>query len=302
MCVRFNQKRNGSIALVMFLLVFHNLKAQDDILSSLKSEQNPPQYATSTFKSTRVINSQSVETLSRGNLDFRISHRFGRINSGSYNFYELDEATIRLALEYGVSDRIMIGVGRSSFEKTADGFLKVKLLRQGDSVGSSSPFSVTWFSNVAYNSFRNGDPVVDRNSDYRFSYAHQLILARKFSSKLSIQLAPILIHRNLKERNESANDTYAIESGGRFKISKRTSVNFDYVYRLPRSRGPQYNNSLSFGFDIDTGGHVFQLHLTNSQGMIEEMFVGRTSGLWNKGDIFYGFNISRRFVLKKPRD
>ena len=280
----------------------HIVQAQDDLLSSLKADApRDPGFTTATFKSTRVINSHSVETLAGGNLDFRISHRFGRLNSGAYNFFGLDEASIRLALEYGLNDRITIGLGRSSFQKTLDGFTKFKLLRQRKSDEGTMPVSVTWFSNVALNTFRNGDEVIEENSKYRFSYAHQLIIARKFSSSLSLQVAPILIHHNLKEATDKANDLLAVELGGRIKVSKRISINADYIYRLPDYRDESYYDSFSIGVDIETGGHVFQLHITNSQGMVEELFVGRTDGQWGKGDIYYGFNISRQFTMKKRK-
>jgi hypothetical protein len=290
------------IVLSMLTIISCQIQAQDDLLSSLKSEvPADPGYVTSTFKSTRVINSHSVETISKGNLDFRISHRFGRINSGAYNFFGLDNATIRLALEYGLNDRITVGLGRSSFQKTIDGYVKLKLLRQRKSDDGTFPVSITWFSNTALNTFRNGDDVIQQNSSYRYSFAHQLIIARKFSSALSLQVAPILIHRNLKDAGEKSNDTYAIEFGGRVKVSKRVSINADYVYLLSPETDSPYTNSLSLGVDIETGGHVFQLHITNSQGMIEEMFVSRTDGKWSNGDIFYGFNISRQFNLKRKK-
>jgi hypothetical protein len=276
--------------------------SQDDLLADLKSDSDSdPGYTTATFKSTRVINSHSSETLAEGSLDFRISHRFGKLNSGAYNFWGLDEATIRLALEYGITDRFTAGLGRSSFEKTYDSYVKYKLLRQRKNNASSFPVSVTWFSNAAYNTLKNGDEVIEENPEYRFSFAHQLIIARKFSPGVSLQVAPILIHRNLKEEFETSNDTYAVEFGGRVKVSKRVSINADYIYRINSNTDNPYYNSFSLGVDIETGGHVFQLHFTNSQGMIEEMFVTRTDGQWSEGDIFYGFNISRQFALKKRK-
>jgi hypothetical protein len=291
-----------STRLLVSILLFwiHGIAfAQDDLLSSLQNQAEVKvDHVTSTFKSTRVINSQSVETLLAGNLDFRISHRFGRLNSGAYNFFGLDEATIRLALEYGLNDFISIGLGRSSFQKTVDGFYKMKLIRQGKSKNKSIPVSVTWFSNAALNTFRNGDIAINENYKYRLSFAHQLIVARKFSNNLSLQVAPILIHRNLKEESAASNDSFAVALGGRTKISNRVSVNWDYIWRSADDESI-YSNSLSLGVDLETGGHVFQLHLTNSQGMIEETFADRTVGKWSSGDIFYGFNISRRFNLKR---
>ena len=286
--------------LLIFILLANNAKGQD-LLSDLHSDsKSGPGYTTSTFKSTRVINSHSLETLPEGNLDFRISHRFGKLNSGAYNFFGLDQATIRIGLEYGLTDRITLGLGRSSFEKTFDGYFKAKLIRQRKSENVSFPVSVTWFSNMAINSLRTDDRIAGLHSNYRYSYAHQLIIARKFSSSFSLQLAPIVVHRNLSNA-DAKNDSYAIEAGGRMKISKRVSVNVDYIYRLPDCREELYSNSLALGVDIETGGHVFQLHVTNSQGMIEEMFVDRTIGSWENGDLYYGFNISRQFTLKKRK-
>lgn len=290
------------IATVLLFTCSNEVFSQDDLLAGLKQEaKQDAGYTTATFKSTRVINSHSVETLAKGNLDFRISHRFGRINSGAYNFFGLDDATIRFALEYGLNDHITVGLGRSSFQKTIDGYVKLKILRQRKSDDGSFPVSVTWFSNTALNTFRNGDVVIAENSSYRYSFAHQLIIARKFSSNISLQISPILIHRNLKDASEKSNDTYAIECGGRVKVSKRVSINADYIYRISPSQSSPYTNSFSLGVDIETGGHVFQLHFTNSQGMIEEMFVTRTDGKWSNGDIFYGFNISRQFALRKKK-
>lgn len=290
------------IAIGLMLFLSGTAFSQDDLLAELKSEADTdPGYTEATFKSTRVINSHSSETLAEGSLDFRISHRFGKLNSGAYNLWGLDEATIRLALEYGITDRFTVGLGRSSFEKTYDGYVKYKLLRQRKNNASSFPVSITWFSNAAYNTLKNGDEVIEENPEYRFSFAHQLIIARKFSPGVSLQVAPILIHRNLKEEFETSNDTYAVELGGRVKVSKRVSINADYFYRLNTNTVNPYYNSFSLGVDIETGGHVFQLHFTNSQGMIEEMFVTRTDGQWSKGDIFYGFNISRQFALKQKK-
>lgn len=291
------------IASVFFILAgIQACFCQDDLLAGLKADAEPdPGYITATFKSTRVVNSHSVETLSKGNLDFRISHRFGKLNSGAYNLFGLDEATIRLALEYGLTDRLNIGIGRSSFQKTVDGFAKVKLFRQRNGIAESFPVSVTWFSNVAYNTFRNDDDVIEANPSYRYSFAHQLIVARKFSPSFSLQVSPLVIHRNLKEPTDKSNDVIAVEGGGRIKVSKRVSINADYIYRLPAYQDNPYHNSFSVGVDIETGGHVFQLHFTNSQGMIEEMSVARTTGQWSEGDIFYGFNISRQFALKRRK-
>lgn len=271
--------------------------AQEDLLAELDEETDTgPQFVTSTFKSTRVINSQSVEMVPARHLDVRISHRFGKINSGAYNLWGLDQATIRLALEYGVLDWLNAGIGRSSFRKTFDGYLKIGILRQRTDEGYKIPFSMVWFSNMAVNSLKTTDEYINDNFSGRLSFAHQLIIASKISSFLSLQVSPTLVHYNYVPQDRT-NNLFATAVGGRIKISKRVSLNADYIYRInPESDNGLYN-SLSLGVDIETGGHVFQIHATNSQGMIEEYFIGQTTGRWNKGDIFYGFNISRLFSL-----
>jgi hypothetical protein len=282
----------------IFLTIF--AYAQEDLLEQLKDEESTePDYTTATFKSTRVINSHSVETLGKQQLDFRISHRFGEINSGSYELWGLDHATMRFGLEYGITDRFNIGVGRSSFLKTYDGYTKFKLIRQRiDKIWS--PVTVVWFSNMAITTLKSEDEYVNSHYSSRLSYTHQLIIARKFSEKLSLQIAPSIVHFNYQIAN-ARNNLIAIEAGGRMKISKRVSLNIDYIYRLNPDHNSPYFNSLAAGVDIETGGHVFQLHVTNSQGMIEQYFIANTAGNLLKGGLYYGFNISRQFSLGRKK-
>ena len=286
----------------LWILVPLTLFAQGDLLSELEEDaaaEAVSDITTATFKSTRIINSQSVELVPSNHLDFRISHRFGQINSGAYNFWGLDQATIRLGLEYGLGDRINIGVGRSSFQKVYDGYFKLKILRQ--QTGSRTiPVSLVWFSNMSLTTLRTGNQYIEDHFYTRLAYAHQLLIARKFSQGPSLQVAPILVHYNYVAADRE-NNLYAVSLGGRAKVSKRISVNLDYIYRIDPIRDNGYYNSLSVGVDIETGGHVFQLHATNSQGMIEEYFVGRTTGRWQKGDIYFGFNISRQFSFAGKR-
>jgi hypothetical protein len=272
-------------------------------MESLVREQvNKPEYVSSTFKSTRVINSHSVEMLKSKQLDFRISHRFGRINSGAYNFWGLDQATIRFGLEYGLSNKVNLGVGRSSFGKTFDGYLKVKLFSQRSDNIFKMPVTVVWFSNAALSSLQTVDNYINNHLSARLSYVHQLIIGRKFNEWFSLQVSPTLVHRNYIQENSHNNDIYAAAIGSRLKLSKRISLNADYIYRFNQPKNNGFYNSFSMGIDIETGGHVFQLHVTNSQGMIEQVFIAGTTGNWKKGDIYYGFNISRQFNLgKRPK-
>ncbi len=295
------------VLLFILTTTYSSVYAQDDLLNMLENDslnKSGKQFTYATFKSTRVINGQSIETQKAGVLQFLISHRFGRLNTGAYNFFGLDDATIRLGLEYGLTDRITIGIGRSSLEKTYDGFVKYKLLRQ--STGTKAmPISVVIFASTAINSLKFENPERNNLFSSRLSYTYQAIIGRKFSDKLSLQLSPTLVHRNLVAGTSDENDVYAAGIAGRYKLTKRTSFNAEYFYVLPGKTADDYYNSFSVGFDIETGGHVFQLHFTNSQGMLEKFFIPATNGDWLEGDIYFGFNISRIFSLtkedKKPK-
>jgi hypothetical protein len=284
--------------------------AQDDLMAMLEKETKDSattEYATATFKSMRVINGQSVETVGKGVLSFVISHRFGAFNSGAYNFFGLDKATIRLGFEYGITNRLEIGIGRNSLNKIYDGYLKYKLLRQSKGA-KVMPVSVTLFTSVAVNTLKLTDPTRKDDFNNRLYYTYQILIARKFSNNFSLQLSPTLIHRNLVDYKDEKNDVFAVGISGRYKLTKRLSLNAEYFYVLPDQTFYKagtdiikYNNSLSIGFDIETGGHVFQLHCTNSMGMIEKAFIAETQGQWNKGDIMFGFNVTRPFNIIKNK-
>ncbi len=266
-------------------------------LNHLTADSLRRAYVAATFKGTRVINGQSIETPGAGSLLFLISHRFGTLNSGAYNFFGLDQATIRLGLEYGLTDRLAVGVGRSSLEKTFDGFGKYRLLRQ--STGPRPvPVSVTVLASAALTSLRF-EPAPERTTASRLTYTYQALLARKFSPRLSGQLMPTLVHRNFVDLRRDQNNVYALGLAARQKLTKRVALSGEYYYLLPGPTRDDFRNSLALGFDIETGGHVFQLHVTNSQGMIEKFFIPQTTGNFFKGDLFFGFNISRAFQLRK---
>ena len=286
------------ISFSAFLIPPHAI-SQDDLMDLLADEPTI-NYTMATFKATKIALGQSIENPANGNLIFIVSHHFGRINSGWYEFFGLDQANIRLGFEYGINDWLAIGIGRTSYQKIYDGFVKVKLLRQ--STGARKmPVSVSYFGNMAITSLEWQEPDRENYFTSRMQYGHQLLIARKCNRYLSLQLMPTLIHRNLVETKEDQNDVFSIGVGGRVKVSDRIALTGEYYYLLPGKTADDYANSLSFGVDIETGGHVFQLYATNSLGLIEEQFVAETTGKWSKGDIHFGFNISRTFVLKRKK-
>ena len=272
---------------------------EEDLLSLLVGEEEQT-YTTATFKTTRIINMHSVENAAAGVMDFRISHRFGFINSGAYDLFGLDQALMRIGFEYGVTDRLMVGFGRSNVNKAYDSFLKYKILRQG-SGKRNIPVSVSYFASAVCNTVKWADPNRDNYFSSRMQYTHQLLIARKFNNDLSLQLTPTLVHKNLVPTVQDKNDILAMGFGGRYKLTQRFSVNGEYIYVLPNQITSTFYNSLSLGVDIETGGHVFQLHLTNSTSMLEPGFITESVGQWKKGGIHFGFNVSRVFTVKDKR-
>ena len=256
-------------------------------------------YVSGTFKATHIINTQTIESPAQNNLNFVIQHRFGQLNSGSYNFFGLDNATLRLGLDYGITDRLAVGIGRSSYLKTFDGYLKYKLLRQTESGGM--PVSVSLLGSVQdYTQDMPQETYL--NTKYRTGYATELLIARKFSSRLSLQVTPTWLHYNLVPTVKDKNDVIAVGLGGRVKITNRMSIDGEYDI-VPSNQvvSTSVHNSFSLGWDIETGGHVFQLVFSNSQSMLETQYLTQTTGTWGKGDIYFGFNISRNFNLKKKK-
>jgi len=292
-----HQAMKPSFLLIM-ILVATNAFSQN--LNDLLNEESiaDPLPVEAFFKATRVINGHSVKQLKQGELDYRISHRFGRVNSGAYEFFGLDQSNIHLSLEYGLFDRLMVGIGRGTVEKTVDGFARYNITNQQSGRGAF-PLTISYLVTFEANGLRRADAARNNYFSSRLSYAHELLIARKFSN-LTVQLMPALVHRNLVPTEADQNDLFSLGLAGRYKVANRFALTGEYYYvfrgtPLPNAQ-PLYN-PLSLGFDIETGGHLFQIMLTNSQGMREGGFIGKTNGSWLKGDIHLGFNISRVFTL-----
>ncbi len=285
---------------LLLSLVSICLRAQDSSLLKMLNDSmalhEKPFYVTGTFKAMYVVNMQTVEAPAAGALNVEIQHRFGKINSGIYDFFGLDNAGWRLGLDYGISNRLAIGIGRSSFEKTYDGYIKYKIWRQTDA-NEKMPVTVSLLGTISnYTLEQTNKPWLD--ATYRTAYSTQLLIARKFSRAVSAELAPTYLHLNLVPTEADHNDLFALCTGLRVKITKRSSINAEYDW-LPSGQivSTQLYNSFSLGWDIETGGHVFQLVFSNSQGMIPTQYITQTTGKWTEGDIYFGFNISRNFNL-----
>jgi len=297
---------------ILFLLVFiagksfsqdtttTTAKDTSSLLNLVDNDQPRRELVYGAFKSPRVIMSQSIEMLRPGVLDFRILHRFGAINSGAYNFFGLDgPASVRLGLEYGISNNVSVGLGHSTLFKEFDYFLKYRPVQQSTGPGST-PISLVLVAGLTHTILHSNDGDFQTYFADRNAYYQQVIVGRKFSEAFTFQTMYTLVERDFRNKTLYPNTVHALGFGGRIKISHRVSINADYQYVL-NQKNSALHNPLSLGFDIETGGHVFQLHFTNSKGMNERAILNGSEYSWGKGDIFFGFNISRSFQIKKKK-
>jgi hypothetical protein len=291
----------------------HRAPAQDDLLDlAMKQLPDKPEKTIATFKTTKLVNAHTNETLHGRTLDFRVGHRFGNVgqesHGGIHTFYGLDASTdIRIAFEYGVTDRLMCGVSRSKRNENYEGLLKFRLLEQ--TTGRGMPLAVTLFANTALSGVRAPDGLFPKTTD-RLSYTFQAIVARKFSDRISVMLLPTLVHRNYiyghlndiaVSADDNKNDLYALGIGGRFRFTKSASVVIDYFHNFDRFRKPGneygFYQPLGAGVEIETGGHVFTVTFTNAQGIIENDYIPNTTDDWGSGGFKFNFTISRIFRI-----
>lgn len=291
-----------SLPLLLLLFMFSTiLRAQETSLLDLVGEEKPGrQYAKNAFKSSRVIMSHSMEHIAPGAMDFRILHRFGVLSNGVYEMFGLDQATIRFSFDFGITPNLMVGIGRASYKKEFDAFAKYRIMWQ-QTGEKNRPFSLLYVVGTTISTLKPGATEPQPYFSSRMGYYHQLIIGRKFSNAFSLQLMPSIVHENLVEKASQLNDNIFAGVGTRIKLSQRVALTADYYYRFTPKPAAGIFNPLSIGFDIETGGHVFQLHFTNARGMNERTFLNETSLDWKKGDIMFGFNLSRTFQVKERK-
>ncbi|WP_299672275.1 DUF5777 family beta-barrel protein [uncultured Polaribacter sp.] len=280
--------------LTTFIIFFSLQLSSQDLLDVLDAETSETEnVVTATFKGTRIVNGHSIENRKDKELEFIISHRFGRVNTGFEELFGLDQSNIRFSFEYGLTDNLTAGLGRSSFEKTYDGFLKYSLLKQRTGA-NSFPFAVSLFGSIAAKS-QKAIAGNERSFAESLFYVGQVLVAKKLNSSVSIQLTPTYVHRNLTAIAADPHDIFALGFGTRVKLNKRVSLNAEYYQQFNKLESINARNSLAFGVDIETGGHVFQIILSNAITMIEKGFITETTGNFFGGDIHLGFNLSRTF-------
>jgi hypothetical protein len=293
------------ITVYAFLLFFPaSVFAQDDLMKILE-EETPKQSekVIATFKTTRIINAQSLETVKARSLDFRIAHRFGSIGDtltgGFHSLFGLDNsADIRIAFEYGITDRLTLGFSRSKRRENLEGLIKFRLLEQ--TTDNSTPIAVTLFSNAAFTPEKDVNGYYS-NSLHRLSYTFQAIIGSKITSGFSLQVMPTLVHRNYVENFYDQNNLVSVGIGGRLKLTRSLGIIGDYFYNFNKEkyRDTTYYFPLGLGFELETGGHVFTIMFSNSAGLIENDFLPYTRESWLDGGYKFSFNISRVFTFPK---
>lgn len=288
----------GALLLALSTTMLNETFAQD-LLDLVEDKSPQKEYVLNAYKTTRIINTHSTEFLGPGVLDLRIMHRFGPVSGGISSLFGLDQANMRFGFDYGVMKRLMVGIGRSNVNRELDGFIKYRILWQA-SGPRSSPLSAVVIAGSTMNTLPE-DPTRVNFFTSRLAYYFQLAISRKFNERLTLQLTPGVVHYNLVQSAADANDIPSLGFGGRFKFSKRVALNWDYQYVNQNFLPSAYGSYAGVGVDIETGGHVFQLHFTNSVGMNERAFITRSPNTISKTDIRFGFNLSRVFTIVKTR-
>ena len=279
--------------LIVFPLIGYG--QEDSLLKELESlSENEQIFELPAFKALQIGNLQSTKVVSKGDLYLVVAHRFGYLKNGITDFFGLDQANTKIQLLYGIKKNLQLGVSRDSYQKTYSGTAKYRLFKQSNKL----PLNVSLYGSIDVNSQLKKSVYPGLKQLDRFSYTAQMLAARRFSEKLSLQIAPIFVRHNLQDLNYTKEQTHnqvLLGTGGRYKLSNRFSVNFDYVYNFTRNKNSLYLNPLTIGVDIETGGHVFQLLFTNSRASNDSSFLTETLGDWSKGQISFGFNIVRVF-------
>lgn len=280
---------------ILFLLLVSTMQftyAQDDLLDEIDSDSMSSSYATAAFKGLKIVNFESTKLVAKKELTLVVSHRFGSIENGFDSFFGLDDAVTRLNFIYGITDAINISVSRSSFQKIYALSTKYRLIRQKE---NGFPFTIIGYNAILVNTALEKDNLPKLEFKHRLGYTAQFVISKKINTDFSLAFIPTFFHDNYVVQNNQDNSQFALGFGSRYKIGKRWSINVDYGLHLNRATNSPFKNPLSIGVDLETGGHVFQMHFTNAQAMNANGYLGQASGDWSDGNIYFGFNLSRVF-------
>ncbi len=286
-------KIKSTLNIFFFFLLINTTFAQDDLLKELDTvSSNKNEIEIATFKGMQICTMQSTKMAAKNEWYFVVSHRFGDLTNGLDNFFGLDNAYTKLGGLYGVTNWLTIGLSRHTFNKTFEGTAKYKLLSQEV---DGFPFTIVGFHSLDINTALSKDVYPGLSETNRLAFSSQLPISRKFSDSFSLELNPIWVHKNLYDRSSEKRDQFLMAVGGRYKIAKRMSLNLEYAARISQPKEAIFQNPLTFGLDIETGGHVFQMVFSNSQALNDVSYFTNANGKWNDKGIFFGFNMYRVF-------
>lgn len=263
--------------------------AQEDLLKDIDTVKTNTGTSQPAFKALQIVTGQSTKLAAKKEWYMVVAHRFGDVSAGFKDFFGLDNASTKLGAIYGVTDAISLSLSRETNMKTFEGGIKYRLVQQNENF----PVDVVGYHVMGANTALDKDTYPHLRFSDRLSYLTQALISRRFSDKFSLQLTPSYVHKNLYEPTTEDKNQFLAGLGGRYKISKRISVNAEYFVNFDNHSF--YKNPLSLGVDIETGGHVFQLLFTNSQINSDIGYLTNASGNWGKGHIFFGFNLYRVF-------
>ena len=256
----------------------------------LNAQENEP--VKNIFQGNRFINLQSANVADKKELQLYIQHRFGDISSGFYELFGLDYASMRLGFEYGFTKNFTAGIGRSTYFKTFDSFLKYRILTQTETF----PFTLTASASGSLPTIKDVYPEEFDEFSKKASGNIQLHAAKTFKW-FAIQLSPGFITTGYILNEKDSYQFFTLATSGSVKISKKVSANIEYLHRFEDKI--QYKNPLSIGIDLDTGGHLFQIMVSNVQQMYDQAIITNPVGDWSKGNIYLGFNLIREFNFNK---
>lgn len=268
------------------------LHSQEDLLAEIDVDPMQGDTAKAAFKGLKIVNFESTKLVAKKEMTLVVSHRFGSIKGGVDSFFGLDDAVTRINFVYGISDGFNISASRSSFQKIYESAIKYRITQQ---VENGFPFTIVGYHSMLVNTALEKHNLPKLEFKHRLGYTTQLLISRKVSTNLSFELVPTYFHDNYVSIDDQDNSQFALGVGGRYKLGKRWSVNADYGLHMNRASNSPFKNPLSIGMDLETGGHVFQMHFTNAQAMNTNGFLGQATGDWGKGNIYFGFNLSRVF-------
>ena len=282
----------SKIAFSLFFLFFFIIaNAQDDLFKELDTDTiSKKEIETAAFKGLQICNMQSTKMTSKGEWYMLVSHRFGDLTNGFDNFFGLDDANTKIGGIYGVTNWLSLGASRHTLDKVYELTAKYKLANQ---IKEGFPVTIVGYNTMDINSKLEKAVFPGLEFNNRLAFSTQLLVSRKFSDSFSFELNPIYIHKNLYEEGLEQKNEFFVGSGARYKIAKRMSINLEYAARL--SNCSTFENPLTLGLDIETGGHVFQMVFSNSQAMSDVAVFSRPTGDWAGGPIYFGFNLYRVF-------